>query len=174
MMMSALDAGGMPLLTDTLRQADESNPKGYFEYAPVKKMGQGVTDWVDSARGKAVKVISALLSHLPKRYGYKVIFMEREINEILASQRHMLERSGKLDENPIPDAELAQSYHDHLAEVKSWLSQQDWIQTLYVSYNEVLRQPVIVFEQVADFLDGRVDPRKMASVVDPALYREHE
>ena len=36
LMMQMLSAGGLPALTDDLREADESNPRGYFEFEPVK------------------------------------------------------------------------------------------------------------------------------------------
>lgn len=172
MMMAALKAGGMPLLVDGLRQTDQNNPKGYFEFEPVKKLPNGQTGWLISARGKAVKVISALLKFLPQDYAYQIIFMERDLNEILTSQRRMLERSAKQAAKPISDEEMEEFFQEHLAEVKSWLAQQDWIQTLYISYNQVLCQPLEVFKRVDDFLTVSLDIDAMASVVDPSLYRE--
>lgn len=174
MMMSALRAGGMDLLTDQVRSADANNPKGYYEFERVKKLPKGDTDWLESAKGKAVKIISALLAYLPDDYRYRIIFMERNIEEILASQQRMLERTGKQDEHPVPDEVLSQSYYDHLQEQKNWLADQDWIQTLYISYNEVLRRPVESFEQIAAFLDQCVDPLEMVKIVDRDLYREQK
>ncbi|HZD55295.1 MAG TPA: hypothetical protein VE136_01120, partial [Anaerolineales bacterium] len=86
MMMKMLEAGGVPPLTDEIRTADRDNPKGYYEFERVKKMPDGDKAWMVEARGKSVKVISALLEHLPPQYDYKVIFMRRDMNEILASQ----------------------------------------------------------------------------------------
>jgi len=174
MMMSALSTGGMRLLTDQIRSADANNPKGYYEFERVKRLPKGDLDWLKSAQGKAVKIISALLSYLPADYQYKVIFMERNLDEILASQQRMLERTGKQSDHPMSDEVLRQSYEDHLLEVKSWLADQDWIQTLYISYNDVLRQPVEAFTRVAHFLDQKVDPSEMVKVVDPDLYREQK
>lgn len=172
MMMSALEAGGMPLLNDGIREADINNPKGYFEFERAKKLPKGDTRWLKSARGKAVKVISALLMYLPSDFNYRVIFMERDLDEILASQRRMLERMGKTDQQRSTDQELRSSYQNHLAEVTSWLEDQSWIQTYFVSYNEVLQQPDAVFERISDFLTHHVDPTAMTDVVDPMLYRE--
>lgn len=154
MMMSALKAGGMPLLTDEVREADPNNPKGYYEFERVKKLPKGDDVWLDSASGKAVKVISALLEYLPPDYHYQVIFMERNIHEILASQRRMLVRTGKEQQHPVADEAIQQSYKNHLSEVKSWLADQDWIDTLYVSYNQILQRPLEEFFRVAGFFGG--------------------
>jgi hypothetical protein len=95
MMMKMLQAGGIGIMTDNLRVADENNPKGYYEFERVKQLDKGDNAWVAEAQGKVIKVISYLLEFLPADFHYKVIFMRREMAEILASQRHMLERDGK-------------------------------------------------------------------------------
>ena len=174
MMMSALRAGGMELLTDQIRSADANNPKGYYEFERVKKLPKGDLDWLRSAQGKAVKIISALLEYLPDDYLYRIIFMERNIKEILASQQRMMERTGKQSEHPVSDEVLSKSYQVHLQEQKKWLSDQDWIQALYISYNDLLRRPEESFKQIATFLDQRVDPLEMVKIVDRDLYREQK
>ena len=95
MMMKMLEAGGIPLLTDSIRQADEDNPKGYYEFERAKKLPDGDTAWLKEARGKAVKIIAALLMELPQGYTYQVLFMHRNIQEVLASQSKMLARRGE-------------------------------------------------------------------------------
>jgi hypothetical protein len=172
MMMSALKAGGMKLLVDGRRRADENNPKGYYEYELVKQLPKRAHRWLGSAQGKALKVVSALLVYLPEHYRYRVIFVEREMAEILASQKRMLERTGKAGQDPVSDEDLWSSYLAHLAEVKSWLNNQDWLRTLYISYNHILDNPEQAFLHVANFLDHRVDPEAMAQIVDRSLYRE--
>lgn len=172
MMMSALQRGGMPLLVDNIRSPDRNNPKGYFEYERVKKLPKQEDNWLNEAQGKAVKIISPLLTFLPDRYHYKVVFVKRDMDEILASQRRMLERLKKPPEVNQFVGDLRQSYIEHLEEVTVWLGNQNWIQTMYVSYNDILRQPEKEFRSVAAFLERRVDPVLMAQVVDPDLYRE--
>jgi len=172
MMMSALKAGGMLLLTDEVREADPNNPKGYYEFERVKKLPKGDVAWLEIARGKAVKVISALLEYLPPDYHYQIVFMERNIHEILASQRRMLVRTGKEQQHPVADETIQQSYENHLSEVKSWMANKDWIDTLFISYNQILQRPLDEFNRVAEFLEDRVDPCAMAQVVEPSLYRE--
>ena len=101
MMMKMLIAGGLPALTDGLRVADENNPKGYFELEQVKQLPEGDTGWVQTARGKAVKVISYLLESLPGEVSYRVIFMQRDLDEVLLSQKRMLDRDGKPEGMPM-------------------------------------------------------------------------
>mgnify|MGYP003681897575 CR=1 FL=1 len=172
MMMSALKNGGMPLMIDNIREADANNPKGYYEFEGVKKLSKMDNDWLDSAQGKAVKIISPLLTHLPDRYKYKIIFLERDMDEILASQRQMLERLNPTGVDNHPDDDLRRSYIEHLKDISSWMGDQDWLQTLYVSYNDVLQQPEVEIRKVAVFLENRVEPELMVQVVDPELYRE--
>jgi hypothetical protein len=172
MMMSALNVGGMSLLVDGKREADGNNPKGYYEYEPVKKLPRGNIDWLPEAKGKAVKIISALLEFLPEDYIYRVIFMERDIEEILASQKRMLKRSGVVEDKPVSDEDMRKYFQAHLHQVKSILAEKDWLKVLFVSYNEVLREPEKEFQRVSEFLDNVVDPAAMTSVVDPDLYRE--
>ena len=117
LMMSMLEAGGLPPLTDDIRQADEDNPKGYYEYEHVKKLKEDAA-WLADARGKSVKIISALLMQLPAAYTYKVVFMRRNMREILASQRHMLVRRGEAGD-PIGDEEMSALFNRHLQQVET-------------------------------------------------------
>src|SRR5215470_10675139 len=121
MMMNILTAGGIQALTDGQRSADESNPKGYFELEKVKHLGRD-SSFLSDAVGKAVKIVSPLLKHLSPQYSYKVIFMERNIEEVLASQRKMMISRGELA--PDDDEKMAAIYARHLQDVKSWLSRQ--------------------------------------------------
>lgn len=171
MMMKMLEAGGLEVLTDHQRTADENNPKGYYEFERVKKLKDGDTGWVADARGKVVKVITALLEYLPAAESYRIILMRREMDEILASQRRMLERDGK-HENGVDDQTMAELYEKHLQKVLTWLDTQENIRTLEVSYNDVIANPGDNIEKLNRFLDGRLDDSKMSAVVDKKLYRE--
>jgi len=173
MMMKILEAGGLPPLTDNLRTADEDNPKGYFEFERVKKMPDGDISWVEDAQGKAVKVISALLEHLPPAYTYRVLFMQRKIDEILASQKQMLVRSGKPTDQ-VSDEQLAEMYDKHLVKVNAWLDEQTNFSVIYLDYNAMLADPTKYARQVNQFLDNSLNPQEMAGVVDPNLYRQRK
>lgn len=169
MMMKILAEGGLPVVTDHLRLADEDNPNGYFELEIVKKMPEGNVHWLEDAGGKAVKVISALLEHLPQKYSYQIIFMERAIKEILASQRRMLaHRNEELKSN---DGEVEQQFQRHLSTLKPWLARQPNMEVLYVSYNALLVDPESFCKRLIEFTGTPLDLGRMLSVPDKELYR---
>lgn len=172
MMMRMLEAGGVPLLVDGVRSADVSNPNGYFEFEPVKDLAasRGDAPWLRSARGRAVKVIAFLLTWLPEHHNYQVIFMHRDLDEVLASQRLMLERRGEPAANE-RDAETRATYGDHLSQVERFLQRRPCFATLRVSYRETVAEPEATAARVAAFLGRRLDTAAMARAVDAALYR---
>lgn len=170
MMMKALEAGGITMLTDNLRQADVDNPKGYYEFERVKKLPQGDTAWLAEARGKGVKVIAALLEYLPPGYTYRILFMQRALPEILASQKKMLERRGQ-DPNKVSDEEMARLFTQHVNKVKAWLATQPHMTVLDVDYNQMLAAPRPHLAAVNQFLGNILDLDRMAAVVDQDLYR---
>lgn len=171
MMMKMLEAGGLSPLTDNIRTADDDNLQGYYEFERVKAMKDGDTNWVGDAQGKVVKVISALLEHLPSAYSYRIIFMEREMMEILASQRKMLERRGKPG-NPAEDGKFAEMYSRHLEKVKTWLAGQGNMKVLYVHYNEMLKTPDLLADEVSKFLETSMDVKAMSGVPQAQYYRQ--
>ncbi|MBN1180113.1 MAG: sulfotransferase domain-containing protein [Anaerolineae bacterium] len=170
MMMRMLEAGGIPLLIDNLRQADKDNPKGYYEFEKVKQIEQD-TSWLPDAQGKAVKMVSALLKHLPPDYRYKIVFMRREMAEILASQRQMLVRRGE-PTDLVSDEKMADLFERHLKQVIDWIDAQPNVEVLYVSFNDVVKQPSEPVAQVNRFLGGAMDEAAMNAAVDPQLYRQ--
>jgi hypothetical protein len=170
MMMKMLEAGGLEPLTDNIRAADEDNPRGYFEFERVKQIEHD-KEWLEDARGRAVKLISALLKHLPPTHNYKVIFMRRAMPEILASQRQMLIRRGEPGDT-VPDDKMAALFDKHVAQVESWLGAQPNIETIYVSYNEVIKDCRPHAERINDFLGGTLNVNAMTEVADRTLYRQ--
>ena len=116
MMMKILEAGGLEVLTDNLRTADEDNPKGYYEFERVKKLKEDQA-WLDDAKGKVVKIISAILKDLPPDYNYKIVFMYRKIEEILASQKKMLIRRGEPTDKT-SDEKMTEVFESHLKQVE--------------------------------------------------------
>ena len=110
MLMQMLEAGGMPIVTDKIRTADEDNPKGYHEFERVKELDK-TTDkgWLKNYRGQVIKTISFLLQDLPLDLNYAVLFMRRSLDEVLRSQNKMLERS-RAAGGGIPDEKMRQNY----------------------------------------------------------------
>ena len=170
MMMKMLEAGGLPVLIDGLREADPDNPKGYYEYERVKALDKGDTEWVAEAGGKVIKVIAALLEHLPAGFSYRVLFMHRAIDEVLASQQKMLLRRGE-DPTRVSDAEMARLFDKHLEKVTAWLAAQPNMDVLDVDYNGLLADPAPGARAVNQFLGGALDEEAMIGAVDPGLYR---
>jgi len=170
MMMQMLEAGGLDLVTDGLRTADESNPQGYYELERVKELAEAVDhSWLRDARGRGVKVIAYLLRYLPPSFNYKVIFMQRHLDEVLVSQTKMLARRGEGSETS--DARMRELFIDHLARTKSVLAHRSCFDALHVHYAEVLADAGSHARLVSRFLGGGLDPDAMAAVVDPGLYR---
>jgi hypothetical protein len=172
MMMKMLEAGGVSLLTDNIRKSDSDNPKGYYEFEQVKKIKDD-TEWLKQAEGKAVKMISALLKYLPQSYSYKIVFMQRKMEEILASQKKMLVRRGEPTDK-VPDSEMAELYEQHLKQIKDWLKTQYNMDVLYTDYNEIIKNPAPYVEEINGFLNNCLDTERMAGVVDGSLYRQRK
>lgn len=173
MMMKMLEAGGMQILTDNIRSADDDNLQGYYEFERVKQLKEGDIAWVGESYGKVVKIISALLEYLPDAHRYKIIFMERELAEILLSQRKMLERRGKPG-NADEDKVFVDLYTKHLGKVKAWLSSRPNMDVLYVNYNELMKEPAAHVAKVVNFLQIPVDVQAMEDVPQGQYYRQRK
>jgi hypothetical protein len=170
MAMRMLEAGGLPLLTDGLRTADDSNPRGYYEFEPVKDLNKsGERAWLSEARGKGVKIISWLLTYLPESFDYQVVFMQRELDEILASQNTMLAARG--EDTGAQDERMRANYTEHLARVDRFLSNRSCFSTLRLPYAGVLANPAAEAARLNAFLGRRLDVTRMAAVAEPGLYR---
>jgi tetratricopeptide (TPR) repeat protein len=169
MMMQMLLAGGLEVLTDETRGADENNPRGYLEFAPVRKLLRD-NSWLPEAQGKAVKIVADLLPGLAKGYEYRILFMERELAGVLRSQQKMLDRQGK-EGTGLSIEGLAKAFAWRLTRIKEWLVRRG-IPTLFVSYGECIRQPLASTARVNAFLGGGLKELDMAAVVEPGLYRE--
>jgi hypothetical protein len=168
-----LEAGGLPLLKDGIRKADDDNLKGYYEFERVKKLRDGDADWLPEARGKVVKIISYLLFSLPETYAYRVIFVRRKLAEIIASQRKMLIRRGE-DPDKVSEDELTEILSKHLDQVDAWIEDQPHLACIDIDYNQMIQDPQADIERINVFLGGSLKLGKMAQVIDPSLYRQRK
>lgn len=169
MAMKMLEAGGMEIVTDGEREADEDNPRGYYEDERVKDLAKATDkSWLRASRGRAIKVISFLLKDLPPNLNYQVILMRRDLTEVLASQRKMLDRRGEADDTP--DERMMELWQDQLWRVNYLLRKAPQFEWVEIEYGEALRNPAAAAAQIAGLVEG-LDERAMAAVVDPALYR---
>ncbi len=169
LMMQILHAAGIPVLTDERRKPDENNPRGYFEFEPVKKIKQN-TEWLKQAKGKAVKIISYLLPYLPSGLEYQIIFMNRDLDEVIESQNKMLRSLGK-PTGKLETLRLTQHFETHLKEIHRWLNRQPNIRYIDVDYRELLRSPMLVLEKTETFLGIPLAIQSAVEVIDPNLYR---
>lgn len=169
MMMKMLESGGLKVLTDDIRKADMDNPKGYFEYGKVKDLKKHAS-WLVHAKRKVVKIISSLLYYLPPIYNYKIIFIKRDINEVLLSQAKMLKRAGQ--EHEINNAQLLiTKFENHLQKVYKWIERQRNIECLYMNYKDIIKDPISNSSTLSDFFGGKLDKDTMINAVDSSLYR---
>ena len=169
LMMQMLVAGGMVPLSDGERQADTDNPRGYLEWERIKTLPNDPA-CIAEAEGKVVKVISRLLLSLPAGHEYRIIFMQRPLPEVLASQDQMLRRRGAYKEGTNP-AVISAAFEKHLREVYAWMEGKPYVKALRLPYHEVLSKPKEVAPQLAEFLATPLDVEKMAQQVDASLYR---
>jgi hypothetical protein len=168
LMMQMLDRGGIAIVSDHIRAPDTDNPRGYYEYEPVKTIGRD-TSWLPATRGKAFKMVSLLLERLPPTETYRIIFMERDLHEVLASQEQMLQR---LQRPTAPSRdELKRSFELHLTRLNRWLARQSNTTVLRVPYRELIEDPAGHAARVNAFLDGTCNVDGMCDAIDPALYR---
>jgi hypothetical protein len=169
MMMKMLEAGGMEVVVDNVRQADDDNPQGYYELERVKQIKQD-TAWLDSVQGKAVKMVSMLLYDLPADRNYNILFMKRDIDEILVSQRIMLERKG--EGKNINDGEMKELFTRHLLEIAQWLYNQNNMRVLFVDYKDIIDNPRENARIINEHLGNCLITDDMVRAVDTSLYRQ--
>jgi len=165
LMMQMLQKGGLQTLTDHERKADQSNPKGYFEYQPVKSLHKD-NSWLHEAKNKSVKVVAPLLKFLSPEYRYKVIFMKRDLTEVIKSQQKMI---GK---NPdILPFNLFEAYNKQLNQVEIWKNKEPGVELIYLDYKEVLEHPGQVADKLSAFIGSKLNKSEMLTCVDKTLYR---
>lgn len=166
-MMQMLAAGGIDSVTDGERQADDDNPRGYLELKAIKQI-KHQADWLPAARGKAVKAVSQLLFDLPPNERYRIVFLERDLDEVLSSQEKMLARMGR---PAAPRDRMKEAFRTHLKRVDAWLEQQPNMTTRRVGYAAIVADPLTESQRINEFLGGHLDTAAMAAAVNPSLYR---
>jgi hypothetical protein len=170
LMMQMLAAGGMPVLSDGQRAADVDNPKGYLEWERIKQLPKE-PNCIAEAEGKAVKVISQLLLSLPATHEYRIIFMQRPLAEVLASQEQMLRNRG-VSENAATTSNVMRAFQDHLFKVNAWLNGKPNLRVMRVDYHHLLAEPREISEKLAQFLETNLNTTAMTGQVDQTLYRQ--
>lgn len=165
LMMQMLDTGGLSLLIDDNRKPDESNPKGYYEYDPVMSIHKN-NEWLHLSKNKGVKIVAPLLKFLDPKYRYKVIFMNRDLSEIVKSQQKMI---GKDPE--IMPIRLFDAYNKQLEMVESWKEKEPGVELIYINYKDALYRTEKVIKKVNAFIGLELNKEQMTKCVDISLYR---
>lgn len=172
MMMRMLEAGGMEVVVDHIREADTDNPGGYYEFEPVKKLKQDKS-WVDAIRGKAVKIIYKHVYDLPVECRYRILFMQRDVKEVIASQNKMMERSG-VGSDGFDSDRLADLFRAEVKAFFEWAKAQEHIDLLAVDYSKMVADGGATIDTIVTFLGEELDTEAMVHVVDPNLYRNRK
>ena len=165
LMMQMLDKGGVEILTDNNRKQDQSNPKGYYEYDPVMAIHKDNT-WIHLAKDKGLKVVAPLLKFLDPKYRYKIIFMTRDLNEVVKSQQKMI---GK-DTETLP-VQLLEAYKKQLKIADSWKNKEPGVELVYVDYKDTLNDTEAIIKKVESFIGYDLNKNEMMACVDKSLYR---
>lgn len=171
MMMRMLECGGLPVLTDHVRTPDDDNPNGYYEFEAVKQTKEDDA-WLQGSEGKAVKMVYRLLYDLPADRTYRVLFMRRKLDEVLASQQVMLQRHGVADS--VSEGQMSALFRSEIDSFYKWVKQQRHIELIDVDYNRMQQNPRDEATRVSEFLGGALDVDAMVGVVDQALYRNRK
>ena len=170
-LMSVLESGGLPILTDSDRLPDEDHPWGFSDFEPVKSLKTDST-WVAESLGQTVKMVHILLYDLPEHVNYRVVFMNRRLDEVLSVQNRLLDRLGK--PNHLDDTRCARVFLDQLKKLKSWLAARPNFQVLNVDYNALLDDPLPNVVAINKFLGGGLDLAAMAVSLGYRLYTRGE
>lgn len=173
MMMRMLESGGLEVVKDDIRKGDEDNPRGYFEIERVKGLDKEADKtWLAEARGKTIKVISFFLKSLPSDFDYKIVFMRRHLDEVLASQEKMLDRRD--EKNETSDEDMKASYEKHLKDVAFFFRYRKNFDSIDVQYDRVIQDPMEHAKKVNEFLGGHLDVQAMAAAVEQGLYHNRK
>jgi len=169
LMMAMLSAGGIPLLMDHQRPPDPDNPNGYFELEAIKRLSTSA-ECLATAPGKAVKIVAPLVFQLPLRFQYKIIFIERNLDEVIASQTAMLVRMGR--QTALPADQLKAAFARQMSRARTILPQAGNQETLFLQHRDILNEPRSAADAVATFLEADLDLQAMAGIVNPALHHQ--
>jgi hypothetical protein len=170
LMMQMLHVGGVEVVADNIRVADVDNPRGYLEFETAKRIERDAS-WLPETRGKAFKMVSQLLYHLPATEQYRIVFMQRDLDEVLASQERMLQRRSATG---MGCEQMRKAFTLHLEKLFEWLGQQPNVRLLVVDYSDVLSDASGAAVKVSEFLGRTLVIDRMAAAVDPSLYRNRK
>jgi predicted AlkP superfamily phosphohydrolase/phosphomutase len=171
MMMQVMEACGITPLTDGKRIADENNLKGYYEMEAVKKLHLD-NKWMASAENKVLKVVASQLPYLPDRFRYKIVFMKRDLAQVVKSQTAMLQRLGKLPKDTAP-LFLEQQLKKDFQRAINWINNRNHVSYIEINYSNWMKNFDDEWKKFAEFLDLETEKKTIISeIADLKLFRE--
>lgn len=178
LMMEMLSAGGWPIMVDRERAPDSDSPEGHYEWEGIKQLRQR-PEVIREAEGKVLRVVSTLLPLLPNRHRYRVLFMQRPIEQVVDSQFRMIARRKGRSEDPAnTPAEERQAMIKRLRAHAEWsvehLRVAPNFEMFEVDYPALIAKPDDWVARIAAFA-GRPDTpvailEQMKSAVKPEMF----
>ncbi len=170
LMMQILRAGGMDIMHDGIRTADDDNQEGYWEWEQIKALRKNPRI-IEQAGGKVIKIISALLNCLPSHHRYRILFMRRPVPEVVDSQWKMLANRGTVPRSE--RAHLISAQEKHLASLLGNLRKSPHVDLLEIHYPTLVHQPATILPKLAEFMGPAFHgtPESLAAVIKPQLHR---
>ncbi|MFZ4740897.1 MAG: alkaline phosphatase family protein [Bacteroidales bacterium] len=165
LMMQILNESGIKTLTDNIRKPDDNNPNGYFEFEKAKNIAND-NSWLELAQGKVVKIISHGIQFLPQNFNYKIIFMQRDLNEIIKSQQKMLNKS----QSTFPTA-IYNVFKNDLEKIKYWTEKEPNVEIIYVNFADLFSKNIQIVEDLSRFLNKPISVENINTVINHDLYR---
>ena len=180
LVMQMLEAAGIPAYTDEERKPDESNPQGYFESQNVMGLMNDriAKSWLSQAKGKTLKVVAPLLPSLvrgikkdgqPHRLHYRIVFINRDISEVIDSQSKMLNRLDKSVEANQP-VNIESAFRTQLNAARNWINGNQ-IPSFEIEHRDLLTDSEFTVRKLAGFLGCENCADAMSAVIRPELYR---
>ncbi len=176
LMMQMLEAGGLPPQTDGERPPDADNPRGYYEWEAIKRVGKEPTILDEEGlQTRAIKAVSMILQQLPLNHEYKIIFMTRPVEEVVASQAAMIERL-KTEGAEMDEDQLERGLAAHRDSVVKSLQGHPRAKFIEIDYPSLVRSPDEPIARIAEFLgpERLPHPERMRPVIDDSLYRKRQ
>jgi hypothetical protein len=151
MMMRILRFAGFDILVSDrhLNPVNPVDPHGVLELDNIKEIQDHPPSWTAN---KAIKIVTPYIALLPLDRPVKVIFMQRDITEIVASL--MVQRT-LWEDDPWTSIQRARRYLEGMN-----------IPTHYVRYAEIMKYPKSTIRGIMEFLEVEFDISEAAKGVD--------
>lgn len=167
LMMQLFKAANASIATDSIREEDENNPKGYYELEAVKGIVKNNT-FLKEYDGKAIKIVAPLVTFIDLSLEYRVVFILRDLDEVVQSQEKMV---GKDQQDQ--KEKFKKMYALHIEKSRQFL-QAHAIPFIEIHHRELLQNPDNSLQRLIDFCGWETPMAELKSVIDDSLYRNRK